>query len=171
MREAGQQAFHAARAELFLREYDRLGRVLGGEVCKVLAELEVAGQPLLAQNERWRYTSWIRYTDGLRIAQPLAIVQALEVCLWYVPLPPVETCQATIEALDKEIRAHSKTLPYPPRGYAPIPLDPHATTSDLYRLMGLGSARAYWGVAAGRTKWEQHYQKTRQHAARSKSWS
>ena len=85
----GVEKFREEHHRLLIREYDRLGRMLGGEVCKVLAELEVAGKRLQTQNERWRYTSWVQKTNGYLITQPMVTVYRVPLRLWHRPLPSV----------------------------------------------------------------------------------
>ncbi|MBV9851923.1 MAG: hypothetical protein JO250_19840 [Armatimonadetes bacterium] len=162
LREQGRAAIQEARHRCSVREYGRLGRLLGGEVCKVLARLEVAGEPLLAQNERWRSTSWRRTAPGLRLDDPVVRVQSVPVRLWHRPIPSAAECDARVQALEAQMKPLTKALPYEPRHYAPYPLDPEDTGSDLHRLMELHSERSYWAGAAGRAKWEARYGKARQ---------
>jgi hypothetical protein len=148
----GMRAHKEAHGALLLREYDRAGRVLGGEVCKVLAQTEVAGQRLQTINERWRYTRWAVPSKGLCVSDPFLKVRTVPVSLWHKPLPPVEECEAKVAALEAQMKPFLKALPTGPKGYAPFLLSAEDTRSDLYRLMELGAARKYWAGVAGRAK-------------------
>jgi hypothetical protein len=149
--EAGGADYRAALAPYVEREYARFGRALGGEVCKVLAELAVAGQQLLTLNERWRYTSWAHTAPGHLLESPLLRSVTVPVSLQCAPLPPPEECDGRVRSLEAELRRLVAHLPRTPRTHD-YPLRAEETSTPLYQAMEVGSARAYWGIVAGRAK-------------------
>jgi hypothetical protein len=161
VRAQGWQEYRRQHGHHQISEFSRLGRVLGGEVIKVMAELEVAGRPLLTQNERWRPTSWLRLGEGLRIEKPEIHRLSYAASLGTKPLPSGGECDDRIKALEREVRSLAKTLPFKPDHTAPYPLDPSDTESDLYKLMAKGSLRPYLGQVAIVTKWQERYGRRR----------
>jgi hypothetical protein len=157
----GREEYRRQHGLCLVTEFGRLGRVLGGEVIKVMAELEVAGQPLLAQNERWRPTSWLRVGAGLRVEQPALRHATFAAHLGTKPLPSGRECDERIKATEGEIRSLAESLPFAPDDLTPYPLDPDDKESILYRLMTVGSQRAYLGQVAGGAKWQERYGRQR----------
>lgn len=145
------EAMQSRKATL-ASELDRIGRVLGGEVCKVLAELEVAGAHLEAQNQRHLATSWIKQAAGTQIDEPTLIVRAIPLALSYASPPSVEECEARIKELEAQIKPLQKKLPFQPIGNVTLPLDCHDTSSDNFRWMELVAARKLWGGRILRAK-------------------
>lgn len=148
--------------QLLARELDRIGRMLGGEVCKVLAELEVAGETLESDNQRWRYSSWLTQAEGTRITEPTLITRTLSCRLWHKFLPSVEECEQRIKDLNQEIKTLQKGLPYEPREAAPYGIAPDDKDSELYRWMELCGVQKYWKNAIGRAKWVRRYHKEKE---------
>lgn len=141
------------------QEYDRLGRVLGGEVIKLLAEAEVSGSKLHAINERWRYTCWSRTAPGYAVSSPAIASKELTTLLEYSKLPSVEECEARVRQLDQCLRTLKKSAPGELNKKVRQPITPEQGDDTLHRLMKLGSQRAYWGSAAGRAKKERRYER------------
>lgn len=146
------QPVQQALAPFETREYDRMGRALGGEAVKVLAELEAAGETLLAQNERWRASSWRHVAPGTVLEPAVLRVRTVPLSLSPVPLPPADACAARAAALTAALQARRKALGQLRPRRQPIALDPGDHTDPLFQLMELGAERAYWGIAAGRAK-------------------
>lgn len=166
---AGDKAkYMETQNHLLSREFNRIGRMLGGEVCKVLAELEVAGETLEADNQRWRYSSWLTQAEGIRIVEPTLRTVTLSCRLWHKPLPSVEGCEQRIKDLHKEIMPLQKRLPYEPREAAPYGIASEDKDSDLYRWMELCGVQKYWKNAVGRAKWVRRYHKEKERTGQVK---
>lgn len=140
------------RGETLTRELDRIGRVLGGETCKVLAELEVAGEPLEVQNQRALQTSWVTRASGLRLRSPRLIVQYLPLSMSYVTPQPVDVCKEHLSEIEAELKLLTKKLPFIPTTNTTLPIEVSDTRSVSYQWMCLRAARYYWAAEAGRAK-------------------
>lgn len=148
----GKEEARQRRGETLTREMDRIGRVLGGETCKVLAELEVAGEPLEAQNQRALQTAWITRAVGQRLCSPQIIARAVPLRLSCVTPRTVEVCEKHLHEIEAELKPLTKKLPFTPTGNVPLPVEVGDTSSDAFRWMELRAARYYWAAEAGRAK-------------------
>lgn len=148
------KSFQVALAPFETQEYDRLGRVLGGEIVKVLSEIEVSGRQLFAINERWRYTNWERDAPGRLLSAPIICTKSIPIALEYGKSPSVGECARKIKELDQQIRAMKRELAKEGITAYPVPLRPDDQDSTLVRLMKVGSQRAYWGPVCRRAKRE-----------------
>ena len=147
------------RPKTLSHELDRIGRVLGGEVCKVLAELEVAGDWLEAQNQRHLATAWIKRAPGARISAPTLVTRTVPLALTYEPAPAVEVCAVRLQEIEAAIKPLQKKIAFEPTGNVPLPIDSSDPASDAYRWMELVAARKLWRANMGGAK--QTYQLNR----------
>ena len=138
--------YHQEKEKVDWAEVERIGRVLGSEVCKVLAELEVAGQQMSVGNCRWNYTEWEKHPSGFLIAEPTFIIKSQKVMLTKEVELTKEECDQKIKSIEQKIKKIQKEhpLPYEPRMYAPYLLRQKDSGSPLFKLMSLNSELWYW---------------------------
>jgi hypothetical protein len=124
-------------------ETERFGRVLGGEVCKLLAELEVAGEDLGARCDRWGYVELRKPASG-RILENVA----LRFSERRVVLPrrnaDLEECERRVQELEISLREVESSYSFP---YAPNQKRKFLLRSDdepLAKIMDLNARLSRW---------------------------
>lgn len=125
------------------RETERIGRVLGSEVCKVLAELEVAGAELGVRCDRWGYVELHKPAPGLVLENPTFLLKTD-----YLLLPrrnrTVAECEPHVRELERQLKQAEAeySFPYPPNQKKKFWL--RSMDEPLWNIMNLQAQLGRW---------------------------
>lgn len=125
------------------RETNRIGRVLGGEVCKVLAELEVAGEELGVRCDRWGYVHLHKPSLGLVLSNPSPLLKT-ESLLLPCRNATVADCESHVRELERQLKEAEAeySFPYPPNQKKKFLL--RSENEPLWKIMDLHARLERW---------------------------
>lgn len=150
----GDEAHVRAVAQLLDEDYLRIGRILGDEVCKVLAEIETARAVRQGDNGQAREAVFAQPSPGLAIDQPHPHVDIIKATLCNPPTPSVDECASNLRDCETQLKLLRKRLGDTETVNTYDMLQPDGQESDVVRLVELKAGRDYWARLAGRAKQE-----------------
>jgi hypothetical protein len=138
-------AYDAAYTALRWRDVERIGRIVGAEACKVLAELEAVGYQIGIRCDRWGYVRFEKPVPGLRVTEPAFIQRSCTVTL---PrrAPDLAECERQLAELAAELRQTESRYrpPYPPNQKQKYLLGQAEIDRPLGKIMDLQARLDRW---------------------------